>query len=218
MKKIKIAIDGPAASGKSTTAKKISQRLDYIYIDSGAMYRALTLAVLRSNVDIYDEPAILNIAKKVNINFHDKKTFLENEDVSNEIRLPKITKVISIISAYAGIRNVMVKNQRKIAEKGGVVMDGRDIGTVVLPDSEVKIFLNASIEERAKRRYRELKGKNIEVGYEEIKREIMERDKIDSSRDVAPLKPADDAHIIDTSDMTVNEQVDAVMNIVSKYI
>ena len=182
------------------------------------MYRALTLAILRLNIDITNEPAVQKVAEKVKIDFQGKKTFLDNEDVSGEIRLPKITKVISIISAYAGVRNIMVEKQRKIAEKGGIVMDGRDIGTVVLPDSEVKIFLNARIEERTKRRYHELAKKNISVTFEQIKQEITERDRIDSTRDVAPLRPATDAHIIDTSDMTINGQVDEVLQIVNKYV
>ena len=161
-KKINIAIDGPAASGKSTTAKLVSQKLDYIYIDSGAMYRALTLAVLRAEVDVHDEESTLNIAQKIKIDFHDKKTFLDGEDVSNEIRMPKITRVISIVSAYPKIRDIMVKKQRQLAEKGGVVMDGRDIGTVVLSDAEVKIFLKASLDERTQRRFNELEKKSAD--------------------------------------------------------
>jgi cytidylate kinase len=215
--KLKIAIDGPAASGKSTTAKMVAEKLGYLYVDSGAMYRALTLAVLRCGIDIHDEKAIVAFARAVNIDFKNERTFLDTEDVSSEIRLPKITKVISIISAYPGVRKIMVDKQRKLAEKGRVVMDGRDIGTVVLSDAEVKIFLKASIQERAKRRYIELEKKGVKVNLQEIKRELMERDKIDSSRDVAPLKPANDAYIIDTSDMTIPEQVEEVLKIINQF-
>jgi cytidylate kinase len=216
-KKLKIAIDGPAASGKSTTAKMVAKKLGYLYIDSGAMYRALTLAVLRYGVDIHDEKAIVAIIRRVNIDYKNKRTFLEGEDVSSEIRLPKITKVISIISAYPGVRKIMVDKQRKLAKKGRVVMDGRDIGTVVLSDAEVKIFLKASIQERAKRRYIELEKKGVKVNLQEIKRELIERDKIDSSRDVAPLKPANDAYIVDNSDMTIHEQVEEVLKIIGQF-
>jgi cytidylate kinase len=180
------------------------------------MYRALTLAVLRNGVDVNDEKALIKLAQKVKIDFHEKKTFLDGEDVSTEIRLPKINKIISVISAYAGIRRIMVERQQKLAEKGGVVMDGRDIGTVVLPDAEVKIFLDASLEQRALRRYRELTEKGVKVNLADVKKELVNRDKIDSSRDVAPLKPAKDARIIDTSDMTVEEQVEKVLQIIDR--
>lgn len=217
---LKIAIDGPAASGKSTTAKMLANRLGYLYIDTGAMYRAVTLAFLRSKIALDDVAAIVDLIDGIEIELKQKKncihTYLNKEDVSEEIRLPKITAVISQLSAYAQIREIMVKKQRILAQKGGIVMDGRDIGTVVLPDADVKIFMHADIGKRAKRRYNELKDRGINVDYNEIKAEIIRRDTIDSSRNISPLKPAYDAHIIDTSELSIEQQVSQVIDIIKR--
>ncbi len=215
--KINIAIDGPAASGKSTTARLVAEKLGYLYVDTGAMYRAATLAVLRAGVDIHNERDVQEIVSKSDITLQHSKdgqrTFLNGEDVSEAIRLPEITRVISILSAYPGVRKTMVEKQRALAAGGGVVMDGRDIGTVVLPGAEVKVFMQASVEERARRRYDELKQKNLPVNFDEIKKEIEERDRLDSSRSESPLKAAADAVIIDTSNMTIKEQVIRVISL-----
>jgi len=221
-KKINIAIDGPAASGKSTTARLVAEKLGYLYIDTGAMYRAATLSVLRSGANIHDEKAVQEIVGKSEITLEPSKegqrTFLNGEDVSEAIRMPEITQVISILSAYPGVRRIMVEKQRQLAEDGGVVMDGRDIGTVVLPDAEVKVFMQATVEERARRRYQELKRKNLPVDFEEIKKDIEKRDRLDSSRAESPLKAAADAVIIDTSSMTINEQVKKVISLYNSVI
>jgi len=221
-KKIIIAIDGPAASGKSTTAREVAKRLGYLYIDTGAMYRALTLEVLNKDIAVSDEETIVQLAGDIEIKLTagdgEPLTFLNGVDVSEEIRLPKVTKVISTISAYKEIRHIMKVKQRELAKHGGVVMDGRDIGTVVLPHADVKIYMQASVEERTRRRVKELMAKGIEVDPDKIKKEIIRRDALDSSRDIAPLKPAADAYIIDTSNMSINHQVNKVLKIIKKYI
>lgn len=221
-KKIKITIDGPAASGKSTAARLVAQKLGYLYVDTGAMYRAFTLAIIQKKIDMTDKYSIIELAKKIEINLvtteNGTKTFLNGNDVTEEIRLPLVNKIISIISSYPEIREVMVNKQRELANDGGVVMDGRDIGTAVLPNAEVKIYLDASLDERANRRYKELKEKGVNINFEEVKSEILHRDKIDSSRQVSPLKPADDAFIIDTSDLKIYDQVRQILEKVNEVI
>lgn len=220
--KIKIAIDGPAASGKSTTAKNLAKILEYLYVDTGAMYRALTLAVIKNKIDIKNQQKVEIIARQSQIELVQKEddiqTLLNGEDVSNNIRAPEINEIISIISAYPGLRKIMVEKQRRLAASGGIVMDGRDIGTVVLKDAEVKIFMKADLDKRAERRVKEFAGKGIEVSFEEIKNEIRNRDRIDSSRSASPLKPAPDAHIIDTSDLTIEQQTEKCLLLVQKYL
>lgn len=220
--KIKIAIDGPAASGKSTTARLVAKKLNYLYIDTGAMYRAITLAVLRGKCDVNNESALAELAnnssielKSVNDNI---KTFLNGTDVSEEIRLPEVTKIISIVAAHKRLRELMVEKQRFLAQHGGVVMDGRDIGTHVLPNAEIKVFMVAGLGERALRRYDELIKKDVDIKLEEIESEIQERDELDSSRATSPLKPAKDAVHIDTSHLSIEEQVDQVLKLVENYI
>jgi cytidylate kinase len=217
---LKIAIDGPAASGKSTTAKLLAKRLGYLYIDTGAMYRALTLAVLRNAIKIDDVNSIVELVDKIRLDIKQSRdglhTYLNGEDVSEEIRLPKITEVISHISAYSEVRERMVTKQRLLAQRGGIIMDGRDIGTVVLEDADVKIFMKASLEQRSQRRFKELDKKGINVDLEEIKSEIKRRDDLDSSRSVSPLKPAYNAYIIDTSNLSVTQQVEKIIDIIYK--
>lgn len=221
MHKIKIAIDGPAASGKSTTAKIIAQKLNYLYIDTGAMYRALTLAIIKANIDISNEEEIKELALKSKIELKQSDfelhTYLNRKDVSHEIRLPEINRIISTISAYLEIRKIMVQKQRTLAQHGGIVMDGRDIGTVVLPDAEVKIYMEAKLAERAKRRFNELQKNGIKSDLDDIEKEIANRDKIDSTRSASPLKPAEDAIIIDTSFLTIEEQTDKCLKLINKY-
>ncbi len=213
-KKIRIAIDGPAASGKSTTARLLAQKLGYLYIDTGAMYRAATLSVLRAGIDVHDEQAVVNHVRNIQISLKIvngvQRTFLNDEDVSDKIRTPQINQVISIISSYPGVRQVLINLQRKLAEKGGVVMDGRDIGTVVLPDAELKVFLVASLKERARRRKLDLERQGIKMSLEEIEKEIAERDRLDSSRAEGPLKKAPDARELDTTRLTIKEQVEII--------
>ena len=157
---------------------------------------------------------------KIDLNMIDGEieTFLNDRNVSKEIRLPKITEIISIISAYEKVREIMVEKQRELATEGGIVMDGRDIGTVVLPDADVKIFMEASVERRTQRRYEELKAKGLSININKIRQDIIQRDHIDSNRDISPLKPASDAKVIDTSDLTIDEQVQHVLNIINEMM
>jgi cytidylate kinase len=210
-KKINIAIDGPAASGKSTTARILADKLHYIYIDTGAMYRAATLAVLDNNIDVHLEEQVVSFVSNLNIILTPTNhTFLNNRDVTGLIRSPQINEVISILSSYTGVRKQMVNLQQKMAAKKGVVMDGRDIGTVVLPDAELKVFMIASITQRAERRLKELAEKGENMTFEAVKEEIANRDKIDSSRAVSPLKKAADARELDTSKLSIDEQVNTI--------
>jgi len=215
MKKIIIAIDGPAGSGKSTTARLVAQKLGYIYIDTGAMYRALTLKVIELGIDPNDESLITKIAENTKIELlyenGNLKVILDGKDVSEKIRSPEVTSLVSIVSAHPKLRDIMVKKQRELGRNGGVVMDGRDIGTVVFPDADLKIFMTADVRERAKRRQKELKAQGFDVEIEKLIKEIEERDKFDSIREVGPLKKADDAIEIDTTNLTIDEQVELVL-------
>ncbi len=206
--RITIAIDGPAASGKSTTAKILSRKLNYIYIDTGAMYRAATLAVLEKNINVNDEKSVIACVQQLKIELKaGDRTYLNGRDVSDLIRAPRIDEVISVISSYPKVRKKMVQLQQTMAEQGGVVMDGRDIGTVVLPDADLKVFMIASIEERAKRRMKELDQRGEKISFKAVKQEIAHRDMLDSSRITSPLKKASDARELDTSDLSVDDQV-----------
>ncbi len=217
-KKYKIAIDGPAASGKSTTAQRVARRLGYTYIDSGAMYRALTYYIILENVDSDDEEQVVTLARRLDIKFDylpDKlRTLIDGRDVTAEIRHPQVDELISKISAYRGVRSIMVEKQRRLAAAGGIVMDGRDIGTVVLPDAEIKIFMQADLKNRAQRRHKELHGRGIKADLRDIEKEIKQRDRLDSSREIAPLKKAGDALVIDTSSLSIDQQVEKVLELV----
>lgn len=216
IKKIIIAIDGHSSCGKSTMAKSLAQELGYIYIDSGAMYRVVTLFALRNgliNNGVPDIEKILAQLKNIKITFKWDKisgkntTFLNGENVEEEIRRIEVSQNVSPISTIAEIRSEMVKQQRENGKNKGIVMDGRDIGTVVFPDAELKIFMTASPEIRAQRRFDELKGKGVEVDFAEILQNVEGRDEIDSNREASPLKRAEDALILDNSNMTREEQL-----------
>ncbi|WP_418789945.1 (d)CMP kinase [Phosphitispora sp. TUW77] len=209
-----IAIDGPAGAGKSTVARQVSKDLGYIYIDTGAMYRALTLKALRLDVLLSDEEALTSLAKETQIQLtykdHTQVIIMDGEDVSVDIRTPQVSQHVSLVAKVPGVRTEMVKLQRKLAENGGVVMDGRDIGTFVLPEAECKIFLTASARERAIRRARDLEAAGYKVDIQQLEKEIAMRDQIDSTREMAPLVQAHDAIIMDTTDMSFNEVVDKI--------
>lgn len=215
LKNLVIAIDGPAASGKSTTAKLVAERLGYLYVDTGAMYRAMTLKALENNMDLHDEQAVGAMADGtvIRLEHHDHvlRVILDNRDVTEAIRRPEVTRNVSAVSAIKRVREAMVREQRRMGERGGIVLEGRDIGTVVFPDADVKIFMVANLDERAKRRGAELKEKGIAVSLEELKEEIIERDQKDSAREVSPLRKAADAVVIDTSRLTIGEQVDRIV-------
>ncbi|MCK4296742.1 MAG: (d)CMP kinase [Candidatus Marinimicrobia bacterium] len=217
-----VAIDGPAGAGKSSTAKEVAFQLGFVYIDTGAMYRAVTLEVIRSNVDVSNENQVTLIAKKSNIQFRwiNKylHTFLNSEDVSDEIRSSEVADLVSSVSAIPGVRDVMVKCQREMAKRDNIVMEGRDIGTNVFPSADFKFYLDADIDVRAKRRISDYKKIGQELTLEEIKKEIKIRDKIDSSRRYSPLKKAYNAIIIDTTNLSFKEQVEMIVNRVKKVL
>lgn len=217
MKKITIAVDGPAAAGKSTIAKRVAKELEYIYIDTGAMYRSVAYHMIANGIDIDNEAAvggeICNLSIELKI---DGSIYLNGEDVSNKIRTSEISKYASKVAAYGKVREYLVKLQRNIAANGGVILDGRDIGTVVLPDAELKIFQIASVETRALRRHLENVERGIESSLEEIKNEIINRDYNDMNREISPLKKADDAIEIDTSDRSIEEVVEIILELVKK--
>ena len=206
IKNIQIAIDGPAASGKSTVATIVAQQLGFTHIDTGSMYRAITLEAFNRGIDINNE-ANFDFVKDLEFEFIDDRLHMNKVDVSKEIRTHKISNNVSLVSSYISIRRECVKFQRRIAEREDTVMDGRDIGTVVLPDADFKFFLVASIEKRAKRRFADNLKRGIKSDIKIIEEKIAERDHFDSNRKHSPLKPADDAFIIDTSDLTIEQVV-----------
>lgn len=216
-KKIAIAIDGPAAAGKSTVAKKVAEKLHYVYIDTGAMYRSLTYKVLQDNIDMKDENAVLNLLKKTNILLDQHfDVYVNNEKITAEIRTSDVTDHVSLIASYPSVREEMVTRQQKLATDRGVVMDGRDIGTRVLPDAEVKVFLIASVEERAKRRHEENVTKHLPSNFEQIKLDIEKRDRMDTERTASPLKKADDAIEIDTTSLPIEDVVNKILSLVQE--
>ncbi len=210
MKRINIAIDGPAGSGKTSTAKQLAKLLGYTYIDTGAMYRAVALSWKRTGKELNDE-ILASLMDSINIKLIYKgdelMIFLNGEDVSEQIRTPDISKLSSDISAFSCVREKLVEQQRELAKNRGTVLEGRDIGTIVLPDAELKVFLTASIDERAKRRQKELLAKKIIIPYEELRKQIEERDYNDSHRSHSPLKRAEDAIEIDTSALSLESQI-----------
>ncbi|MCG9967715.1 (d)CMP kinase [Pelotomaculum terephthalicicum JT] len=212
-----IAIDGPAGAGKSTVARMVAEELGYLYIDTGAMYRAITLKAIREGLDLHDPVAVGEMAEAANVELvagddRNLKILLDSEDVTEEIRSPYISQNVSLTASIPAVRKHLVKLQQAMAKRGGVVMEGRDVGTVVLPDARIKIYLTASTEERARRRREELIGKGYHVNQEQMEMEICERDRIDTTRKTDPLVPAPDAEIIDSSFFTVDMVVKMIID------
>lgn len=211
MNNIQIALDGPAGAGKSTIAKQLAAHLDYVYIDTGAMYRAVTLAALEQGLNLEDGQVLGELMQSLDIRLtpgnQGQRVFIGDREVTEAIRTNEVTNNVSFVARQAEVRSALVIAQRKLAEHGGIVMDGRDIGTVVLPDAELKVFLTASVEERASRRHRENKSRGIDSDLSSLQAEIALRDKRDSERTVSPLKQADDAIYLDTTELNIDQVV-----------
>ena len=222
MEKIIIAIDGFSSCGKSTLAKSLSKALGYAYIDTGAMYRAVTYYFLHNSIEIEDTKAVEEALLKITIHFENdgsgNRTFLNNVDIEDEIRKMYISEFVSQVAAISSVRRSMVRQQQAMGQKKGIVMDGRDIGTVVFEDAELKIFLTAEPDIRAQRRLDELKAKGHDVDFERVKTNLLNRDRIDSTRDDSPLKKAEDAIVIDNSHLTQNEQLDLAIELANQII
>ncbi|MYL48448.1 (d)CMP kinase [Halobacillus litoralis] len=220
MNTMTIAIDGPAAAGKSTVAKKVAEKLSFIYVDTGAMYRALTWKALKHGVSLEDEAGLARLLSQSDLNLvqseEGQRVILDQRDVSEEIRTAEVTNQVSIVAKHKNVREEMVQRQQELVKDKGVVMDGRDIGTHVLPDAEVKIFMIASVEERAERRHKENLDKGFPSDLKQLKEEIRKRDEIDSNREIAPLVKAEDAIEIDTTSMNIDEVVEGILNIVNE--
>ncbi|MEW6448108.1 MAG: (d)CMP kinase [Bacillota bacterium] len=216
---MRIAIDGPAGAGKSTVAKEVARRLGYAYIDTGAMYRAVALAALEAGIPAEDVEALSNLTRCVEISLHQgedgsNRVYLNGRDVSREIRYPEVSRFVSQVAEVPGVRRYLTEKQRSLAASGRVVMEGRDIGTVVLPDAEKKFFITATVEERAKRRYNEAANEGHNISLEEQMKEIISRDERDASRGVAPLLRAPDAVMIDTTGKSPGQVVEMVLALV----
>ena len=219
MKKLVVAIDGPAGAGKSTIAKLAAEKLGYAYIDTGAMYRSVAWKFLQTG-EAFDEAFISKLSQEMVIEFKPEsnvnRVFVDGTEVTAAIRSAEVTANVSRVAAIGAVREAMVDQQRRMGEVGGVLMDGRDIGTVVFPNAEVKIFLTATVEERAMRRYKELVAKGEQVVLEELQKDIAERDKQDMEREISPLRQAEDAIYLDTSDMTIDEVTAYILNLVGE--
>jgi cytidylate kinase len=215
-----IAIDGPSGAGKSTTARRLAERLGYVYIDTGAMYRAVGWKAVQEKIDPADEEMLADLCRRTEVSISrsdgEPKISVDGRDVSGEIRTPEMGMMASAVSQSASVRARLLALQRELGKGGGVVMDGRDIGTVVFPDADVKFFLDAGVEERGLRRYRELKAKDADVDLERITREIGDRDRQDSSRSLAPLRRADNAFLIDSTALDINEVLERMLAEIEK--
>lgn len=217
---MKIAIDGPAGAGKSTISKAVAKQLGFVHIDTGAMYRSVGLACLNKNIDTLNCNEIDTILPDIDISIenhgNNQKFFLNYVDVTTAIREPEVSVAASNVATIPAVRLKLVELQRNLAQNTDVVMDGRDIGTYVLPNADLKIFLTASVDERATRRYNELIGKNISATIEEVKSDIIYRDKNDSEREFAPLKPADDSIVLDSTDLSIEQVIDNIIKLVKE--
>ena len=211
-----IAIDGPSASGKSTIAKEVAKKLNIEYIDTGAMYRALTYKVLKNKIDVKDTQGVIEILKNTNIDFINNSIYLDGVIVDKEIRQIIVSKNVSYIARIKEVREILVHLQQSMAKTKNVIMDGRDIGTVVLPDANYKFYVTASVDERARRRYKELLDRGEKnISLEDIVADIVKRDEIDSNREIGPLIQPEDAHVLDTTNRTIDESVDFIISIVT---
>ena len=219
---INVAIDGPAVAGKSTVSRAAAKAVGYIYVDTGALYRAVGVNALRKGIDTKDKPAVAATLSDISVDLvfenGEQKVLLNGEDVSVEIRTPPASMAASDVSAVPEVRAFLFDLQRDIAKRNNCVMDGRDIGTVVLPDAQVKIFLTASPEERAMRRYKELIEKGSNVDYKEVLEDLIQRDYNDSHREIAPLKPAEDGVILDTTGLNLEESIDEIIKIIKENV
>lgn len=215
-----IAIDGPAGAGKSTVAKKIAQKMGFLYIDTGAMYRAVTLKVLEKGIDINNISSVTHTASNCSISLANNpsgniQVILDGQDVSAQIREPRITKFVSEVARIKEVRQIMLELQRKFGQKANCVLDGRDIGTVVFPNADKKFYLDARLSERVNRRHKELNESGKDITWQDVHEDLNKRDTIDSTREVAPLKKAEDAVYIDTTDMSIQEVVDTVLSYIN---
>ena len=220
--KITVAVDGPAGAGKSSISKIVAKKLGYLYIDTGAMYRSVTWAVLHNHIDVNNQKAVEALLPELELTMEASddscKVFISGQDVTDFIRTPQVNNAVSIVASYKGVRQYLVERQRLMAEAGGVILDGRDIGSVVLPNAELKIYLTASVEARAMRRYLEVKGTVNEQTLEDIKDSVMQRDDMDKNRKESPLIQVEDAVLVDSSEMTFDETVEHILHLVQERI
>jgi len=222
IRKLTIAIDGPSGAGKSTVARSLAKRLNYIYIDTGAMYRSVALRVKEKSISPEDESALNQLASSLHITFSTKgeqlRVFCDGEEITEAIRTPEISRLASDISRQKGVREALVRMQREMGKEGGIVLEGRDIGTAVFPNADVKFYLDAESDERVRRRYHEMVERGVRVDYRETQEELVQRDHHDMYRIHSPLKKADDALLIDSTDRSVEEVVEEMVGIVSRAI
>ena len=220
--KIAVAVDGPAGAGKSSISKIVAKKLGYLYIDTGAMYRSVTWAVLHNHIDVNNQKAVEALLPELDLTMEASddscKVFIAGQDVTDFIRTPQVNNAVSIVASYKGVRQYLVERQRLMAEAGGVILDGRDICSVVLPNAELKIYLTASVEARAMRRYLEVKGTVNEQTLEDIKDSVMQRDDMDKNRKESPLIQVEDAVLVDSSEMTFDETVEHILHLVQERI
>ncbi len=212
--RIAVAIDGPAGAGKSTIAKLVGKKFDLMYINTGAMYRAVALSAKRNNIKTTEIDSLMNMIDKMEMHFENDDLILNGVNIQDEITLPEISEIVSQYASIPEVRSKLVVLQRKMSEKYNVIMDGRDIGSVVFPNADVKFFMTASPDVRAERRFKELKDKGVKVSYEEVKANVEKRDYIDSHREVSPLVQTEDAVVVDNSCMTIEEEVEMMVKVI----
>ncbi|MEI7024573.1 (d)CMP kinase [Paenibacillus sp. y28] len=216
-----IAIDGPAGAGKSTVARLVAKRLGYVYVDTGAMYRAVTWKVLQQGLQVEQTQLVIRTAEQMTIELQPgelaQQVLADGQDVSEEIRHPEVSNRVSYVAQIPEVRKLLVDKQQQMARQKGVVMDGRDIGTHVLPDAEVKVFLTASVQERASRRYQELQSKNQTVSLSQLEHDIALRDKMDEERETSPLRQAEDAVVVDSTKLSIEQVVDKIVSLTAVY-